>query len=61
MLPAMVLHGGTNVWSKAASAQAYAAFHTGVRTRLVVVLAVAIIVISGRNIGRPRAIDAQTV
>ncbi len=53
VLPAIILHGGTNVWSKAAGAPAYAMFHTDMRTWIVGALAVVIVAIGGRALGQP--------
>ncbi|MEW5983046.1 MAG: CPBP family intramembrane glutamic endopeptidase [Acidobacteriota bacterium] len=53
VLPGIILHGGTNVWSKAASAQASEMFHTDMRTWITVALAVVILGAAGRGLGRP--------
>lgn len=61
VLPAIIIHGGTNVWSKAASGQAHAMFHTDVRTWIVVAGALAVVGCAGRNLGRtPVAAAAGT-
>jgi len=52
VLPAIIIHGGTNVWSKAASTQASAMFGTDVRTWVVVACAVAVAAFAGRRLGK---------
>ena len=42
--PAVFIHGGTNVWSKALGEAPYARYHTDVRTLIVGALAVVVIV-----------------
>jgi membrane protease YdiL (CAAX protease family) len=51
VLPAIIVHGGTNVWTKAAARQAYAMFHIDTRVWIVVALAVLIVAVAGRNLG----------
>ncbi len=52
VLPAIIIHGGTNVWSKAVASVANATAHTDVRTWIVVVAAIAVVAASGRTLGR---------
>src|SRR5271165_6754179 len=46
VIPAILVHGGSNVWSKAVSAGPNDVFHTDVRTVVVVVLALLIVVLT---------------
>jgi membrane protease YdiL (CAAX protease family) len=52
VLPAIIIHGGTSVWSKAASTQADVMFATDVRTCVVVVCALTVTGVAGRRLGR---------
>lgn len=52
VLPAILVHGGTNVWSKAAGAPVNRLLDTDVRTLVVAMLAVAIVLTAGRTLGR---------
>ncbi len=55
VLPAILIHGGTNVWSKVVGAQAYVLFETDVRTWIVAAAAVLTVLVAGRELGRGRA------
>ncbi len=52
VLPAIVVHGGSNVWSKAASTHVYATLHTDVRTWILVAAAALVVALAGRDLGR---------
>ncbi|MEM1111581.1 MAG: CPBP family intramembrane glutamic endopeptidase [Pseudomonadota bacterium] len=52
VLPAILVHGGSNVWSKAASTEMYALTGIDVRTAILVVAALAILALCGRALGR---------
>jgi len=50
-VPAILLHGGTNVWSKAAGGAVDAVFHVDVRTWIVVAAAALTLIAAGRSLG----------
>jgi hypothetical protein len=53
----ILIHGGTNVWSKALSGPANRLAGEDVRTIIVVVIAVVILIATGRNLGRAASPD----
>jgi len=52
VLPAILIHGGSNVWSKAAAADMYAVTDTDVRTAIMIIAALWTLARFGRQLGR---------
>lgn len=52
VLPAIIVHGGSNVWSKAAGSQMWQLTGQDVRTWIIVIAAVLVILLAGSALGR---------
>jgi hypothetical protein len=52
VLPAIIVHGGSNVWSKAVSSEMWQLTGVDVRTWIMLVAAVIIVALVGSSLGR---------